>query len=231
MPQLILLPGLAADATMWRDQLTELAEFSPMVTDVHARHDTIEGMASALLEEHPADLVLCGASMGGIIAMEAVRQAPSRVRALALLGTTPRPENDEMRRLREEAIVRFSMGQVREVIEPNVAFAFYAGHPAIEKLAVTYLDFVLAAGAQQLIRQNQAIMARPDARKHLPAVGVPTLVMCGENDMLTPPDCASEIASLIPGAQLVMVPECGHMITMEKPEVVNAHLREWLASL
>jgi len=231
MPTLILLPGLAADAIMWREQLSALAEFHPVVTDVHARHDTIEAMAAALLSEHAGDLVLCGASMGGIVAMEAARQAPARVRGLALLGTNARPETDDMRQLREDAILRFGAGQVREVIEPNVALAFYAGHPAIEQLAVTYLDFVLAAGPEQLIRQNRAIVLRPDARKHLPSLRMPVLVMCGENDLLTPPDCSREIASLVPGAQLVMVPQCGHMLTMERPQLVNTTLREWIARL
>ena len=95
----------------------------------------------------------------------------------------------------------------------------------------TYLDFVMKAGPAQLIRQNRAIMARPDARPHLPAVSCPTLVLCGDCDQLTPPQCAREIADLIPGATLVMVPQCGHMLTMERPELVNAALRQWLRQL
>ena len=74
-------------------------------------------------------------------------------------------------------------------------------------LTGAYLDFVLRAGADQLIRQNRAIMARPDARLHLPQLRCPTLVMCGDADQLTPPDCSHEIAALVPGAELVLVPE------------------------
>ncbi|MFV3255173.1 alpha/beta fold hydrolase, partial [Klebsiella pneumoniae] len=77
-----------------------------------------------------------------------------------------------------------------------------------------YLDFVLDAGAERLIRQNRAIMARPDARRHLPQLRCPTLVMCGDADQLTPPDCSQEIAALVPGAELVLVPRCGHMLTL-----------------
>jgi pimeloyl-ACP methyl ester carboxylesterase len=116
-------------------------------------------LAAALLAQH--ELVLCGASMGGIIAMEAARQAPQRIRALALLGTNARPETDDMRTLREGAIVQFARGQVREVIEPNVALAFHPDHAREPHLVQTYLEFVLDAGAEQLIRQNRAIMARP----------------------------------------------------------------------
>jgi pimeloyl-ACP methyl ester carboxylesterase len=226
MTQLVLLPGLAADATMWQPQLAALAKWNPVVADVHMRHDSIAAMARALLAEHAGPLVLCGASMGGMIAMEAVRQAPQRVKALALLGTNAQPESEEMRALRLSAIALFEQGRVAEVIEPNVAFAFHPDNA--QALAPAYLRFVLAAGAGQLIRQNRAVIARPDARVHLPQVRCPTLVMCGDTDRLTPPECSREIASLVPGAQLEMVPRCGHMLTMERPDVVNATLAEWL---
>jgi len=80
MNRLILLPGLAADEIMWRAQVAALAAWSPRVADVHMRHDSIEAMAEALLAEEPGELILCGASMGGMVAMEAARQAPARIR-------------------------------------------------------------------------------------------------------------------------------------------------------
>lgn len=228
---LVLLPGLAADATMWRAQLEALAPWQPRVADVHMRHDSIEAMARALLREETGELVLCGASMGGMVAMEAARQAPQRVRGLALLGTSAQPESDEMRSLREAAIVLFEQGHMAEVIEPNVGLAFHPDQAADAALVAQYLDFVYRAGAAQLVRQNRAIMARPDAREHLGALRCPVLVMCGEQDQLTPPERAREIAALAPGAQLRMVPRCGHMLTMEHPAAVNAALRDWLARL
>jgi pimeloyl-ACP methyl ester carboxylesterase len=230
MKTLVLIPGLAADATMWQAQVAAApAPWHVVVTDVHTRNDTIAAMAEALLREHRGELVLCGASMGGMIAMEAARQAPQRIRGLALLGTNAQPESEEMRRLREAAIVLFAQGRVREVIEPNIAFAFHPANAAA--LAPAYLEFVLRAGAEQLIRQNLAVIGRPDARLHLPRVACPTLVMCGDADRLTPRECSREIASLVPNAQLVMVQDCGHMLTMEQPAIVNTTLLAWLASL
>ena len=223
---LVLIPGLAADASMWQAQLVALERWNPVVTDVHMRHDTIAAMAQALLDEHPGPLVLCGASMGGMIAMETARQAPERIRGLALLGTNARPESDDMRALREAAIALFAQGRVAEVIEPNVALAFHPDNAAA--LAPAYLEFVLKAGAVQLIRQNRAVIGRPDARLHLRDIRCPTLVMCGDSDKLTPPECSREIAGLVPGAELVMLARCGHMLTMEQPEAVNATLHAWL---
>jgi pimeloyl-ACP methyl ester carboxylesterase len=229
MSSLLLLPGLAADAQMWQAQVDALAPWQPRVTDVHARHPTIESMAAALLAEHPGELVLCGASMGGMVAMEVAHQAPERVRALALLGTNARPEDEAMRRLREDAIALFAQGRVQEVIAPNVAFAFHPGNAT--RLAAGYLDFVLRAGAAQLIRQNRAVIARPDARRHLPQLRCPVLVMCGDTDRLTPLACSQEIVALVPQAEFVQVPRCGHMLTMEQPDFVNAQLLRWLHGL
>ena len=196
MSTLVLLPGLAADAAMWSHQLDALRAWQPRVADVHMREPTIEAMAAALLNEQPGDLVLCGASMGGMVAMEAARQAPQRIRGLALLGTTARPETDDMRALREAAIVLFEQDRLLEVLEPNVAFAFHPANAADPALVRSYLQLILRAGSQQLVRQNRAVIARPDARTHLEALRCPTLVMCGEADQLTPPECSREIASL-----------------------------------
>lgn len=213
---------------MWTSQLQALAAWRPVVSDAATRHDTIETMAAALLAQHAGDLVLCGASMGGIVAMEVARQAPERVRGLALLGTNARPETAEMRALRESAIVLFEQGRAEEVIRANVAFAFHPRHADDATRVDLYLRFVLDAGSEQLVRQNRALIERPDARPHLPRLRCPTLVLCGDSDQLTPPEASREIAALVPHAELVMVPECGHMLTLEQPERVNAELVRWL---
>ena len=121
-----------------------------------------------------------------------------------------------------------TVGLLREVLEPNIAFAFHPNQADDEALVQRYLTIVLDAGAQQLIRQNRALMQRPDQRPHLPQLRCPVLVMCGENDLLTPPPMSREIAALVPGAVVRWVPECGHMLTMEKPRFVNAVLGDWL---
>lgn len=231
MRRLVLIPGLAGDAVMWHAQLEGLRDFEPVVTDVHMRHASLPAMAAALLQECDGDLVLCGASMGGMVAMEAARQAPGRVAALALLGTTARPESDEMREVRRNAIRLFEQGRLAEVIEPNVHFAFHPDHARDEALVSAYLEFVLRAGAGQLASQNRAVIARPDAREHLPRLRCPLLVMHGEDDRLVPFEHAREAASLVPHARLVPVPRCGHMLTMEQPAFVTETLARWLRAL
>lgn len=232
MHDVILLPGLASDATVWRDQLPALsARHRVAVSDVHFRAETLPAMAAALLAEHPGELVLCGTSMGGMVALEAARLAPQRIKALALLGTSARADTPELIALREAAIVEFEAGRAEAVLRANVMFAFHPRVAGDSELARTYLAFVLGAGADQLIRQNRAIMARADLRPTLRALRCPTLVLCGDSDLLTPPEHACEIAAGIAGARLEIVPECGHLLTMEQPERVNALLLDWLAGL
>ena len=231
MSSLILIPGLAGDATMWQPQLQALAAWTPCVTDVHTKHETIPAMAAALLASQPGPLVLCGASMGGMVAMEAARQAPERIAGLALLGTDPGAERPEMRLLRESAIELFARGRVAEVIEPNVGLAFHPINAQRRELVDAYLEFVLRAGSEQLIRQNRAVIGRPDATLHLPVLRCPLLVVCGDSDQLTPPERSRLIASLVPQARLEILPQCGHMLTMERPDLVNPMLADWLASL
>ncbi|VTU36540.1 alpha/beta fold hydrolase [Variovorax sp. PBL-E5] len=232
MPTLVLLPGLACDERLWEAQLPALpSAFDVHVSDVHMHHDRIETMAAAVLREHAGPLVLCGASMGGMVAMEVARQAPERIAGLALLGTNARPETPEMVQLRESAIELFERGEARDVIELNAGFAFHPLQAADAALTRRYVDLILDAGVAQLVRQNRALMERPDARPHLPQLHCPVLVVCGDGDRLTPPECSREIAALVPHAELVWVAQCGHMLTMEKPAPVNAALGAWLQRL
>ncbi|VWX57310.1 Pimeloyl-ACP methyl ester carboxylesterase [Burkholderiales bacterium 8X] len=232
MHRLVLLPGLACDERLWQAQLPLLqASFDVRVTDVHRRHADIGSMAAALLAEHPGRLVLCGASMGGMIAMEAARQAPGRVAAMALLGTNASPETPDMYQLRESAIELFERGEARDVIQFNAGFAFAPAQAEDTALVKRYVEMILDGGVEQLIRQNRAVMKRPDALAHLPALACPLLVMCGDADRLTPPEHSRAIAAAVPHAELEWIAGCGHMLTMEKPDAVNAKLMAWLRHL
>jgi pimeloyl-ACP methyl ester carboxylesterase len=230
MQPITLLSGLACDAELWREQVRALSPLRPVqVSDVHTRFATLPEMAAALLAEQPGELLLCGASMGGMLALEVLRQAPQRVRALALLGSSARPDTPELIRLRTEAIALFEQGRMREVLQANLAFAFDPTHASA--LAPAYMAMVERAGAAQLIAQNRAVMARTDILPLLPQIACPTLVLVGRSDLLTPPEHAQEMAALIPGAQLETLSQCGHMLTWEQPQRVNALLIDWLARL
>ena len=232
MRTLILLPGLACDAELWRHQRAALAAASGvavLVADVQHRADSLPAMAELLLAEQPGELLLAGCSMGGMVALEACRQAPHRVRGLALLGTTARADTAEMKALRGQAIVLFEQGRADEVLRANLVFAFHPSHAA--RLQRDYLAMVLRAGSAALVRQNRAVMARTDQRAMLPALRCPTLVVTGLADPLTPPEHAREMAAAIADARLELLTDCGHMLTWEQPDAVTALLGNWLRAV
>jgi len=230
---LLLLPGLACDAALFRHQLPALQALpacGPMhVADVHTRETTLPAMGARLLAEHPGPLALAGASMGGMLAMEVWRQAPDRVRGLALLGTTARADTPAQIRLRTEGILAFEAGRMDEVLAANLIFAFHPAHGA--RLAADYGAMIRRAGVAQLVAQNRAVMAREDLRSALAGITCPLLVMGGDSDKLTPPECTHEIAAAVPQAELALLADCGHMLTWEQPDAVTDRLCAWWRSL
>jgi len=228
-PTVVLIPGLAADQRMWQAQHDELgAQWPTAVATAHQACNSITAMAQAVLAQFEGELLLCGASMGGMVALEAIRLAPSRVRGLALLGTVAHPETPDMHQLRSDAIALFEQGRAEELIRGNVALAFHPDHAGDLALTALYLDMVLDAGTDTLIRHNRAVMARPDARTHLRRIDCPSLVLCGEADQLTPVEHSQVIANAIPGARLELIERSGHMLTMEQPAEVNRILLGWI---
>jgi pimeloyl-ACP methyl ester carboxylesterase len=188
-------------------------------------------MARALLREHDGELVLIGSSMGGMLALHAHREAPHRVRAMALLSTTAQPDTPELIKLRGEAIAEFEQGRAEAVLRANAALAFHPDHAADQVMVARYIDTILRAGAGQLIAQNRAVMARADMRPWLANVRCPVLVACGDADLLTPTAHSHEIARAVPQARFEVIPKSGHLMTWEQPARVTMLLLQWLAGL
>jgi pimeloyl-ACP methyl ester carboxylesterase len=232
MHTVILLPGLACDDALWRDQLPVLRRHHPVVvSDVHQRHASLPEMARALLAQYAGPLVLVGSSMGGMLAQHAHREAPHRIAAMALLSTTARADTPELIRLRSDAIVEFQQGRAEPVLRANAMFAFHPDHADDAARVDDYVAQILRIGPEQLIAQNRAVMACADMRSWLADVRCPLLVACGDQDLLTPLEHSREIAAAVPHARLEVVPGAGHLMTWEQPALVNALLLQWLGSV
>jgi pimeloyl-ACP methyl ester carboxylesterase len=194
----------------------------------HTRDDSMDAIAMRILAAAPPRFALAGLSMGGYIAQTIIRQAPGRVEKLALLDTSARPETPEQTARRKPQIALAASGRFGEV--PALQFPVFVhrnrrGDEALRQRVRLMAD---ETGAQAFLRQQHAIIDRADARPLLPSIKCPTLVLVGDDDELTPPSLAQELAAGIPGSRLVVVPDCGHLSTMERPEAVNAALVQWL---
>jgi len=226
MAELLLLPGLLCDARLWRGQVAALAGHRCSIADV-TQDESLPAMAERALALAPPRFALAGLSMGGYLAFEIIRQAPARVERLALFDTSARADSPEQARRRRGLMALTRTGLFRGVtprLLPQLLHPAHLGGP-VGREVVAMAERV---GRDAFLRQQAAILARPDSRDLLPGLRLPTLVAVGEADALTPPDRAAEIAGLIPGARLAIIPGCGHLPPMEDPGAVTALLREWL---
>jgi pimeloyl-ACP methyl ester carboxylesterase len=231
-PTLVLLPGLACDASLWAPQAAALdaAGWATAVSDAHERAPTLEAMAQLLLDEHDGPLLLGGASMGGMVALHAALRAPARVAGLVLVGSSARADSEEVKRLRADAIDHFEHGDVEPFLRINAPLALHPRRVTDTALIERYLAMVLRGGVVPLIAQNRAVMQRPDLRPRLREIRCPALVLVGEADGLTPPDHARELAAGLPRAELDVIEGAGHLPTIETPEAVSTRLLAWLAA-
>lgn len=226
---LLLLPGLLCDARLWRDVLPPLAGLAePRVADL-TRADSIAAMARdalAVMEDVPR-FAVAGLSMGGYVGLEIMRRAPGRVTHLALLDTSARPDTPEQTERRQALLALSRQGQFRGVTPRLLPLLVHASRQQ-GPVAEDVMAMAERVGSEAFLRQQTAIMGRPDSRPLLPRIAVPTLIACGEEDALTPPALHEEMAALIPGARLTRFAGSGHLPTMEVPEEAAAAMARWL---
>jgi pimeloyl-ACP methyl ester carboxylesterase len=225
---LVLMPGLTCTARLYEPQIAALWPFGPVMVADHRRDDDIAAIAARILTDAPPRFALAGLSMGGYIAFAMLRQAPERIAKLALLDTAARADTPEQTEGRKMQIAMAQSGRYGEI--PGLAIPRYlnAKHQRDERLTAIVRQMIAETGPEAFVRQLQAIMSRPDSRPLLASIRCPTLVLVGDADVATPPELNKEIADGIPGAKLVVIPDSGHLATIEQPEAVNAALVEWL---
>ncbi len=225
---LVLVPGLLCSARLYAPQVAALWPFGQVAVADHRRDDTMAAIAARILADAPPRFALAGLSMGGYIAFAMLRQAPERIAKLALLDTSARPDTAEQSAGREKFIAMAQAGKLGDVVETLTPRFLHRNRHNDETLKRVVRDMAADTGTEAFVRQQRAIKSRPDSRPLLATVHCPTLVLVGEGDELTPPELAKEICTGISGARLVVVANCGHLSTLEKPDEVNAALVEWL---
>jgi len=229
-PPVLLVPGLNCTARLYAPQIPALWRHGPVMVADHRRDNTIAAIAGRILAAAPPRFALAGLSLGGYIAFEIMRQAAERVAKLALLDTGPRPESPEQTAARQPRIALARAGRFAEIADAQ--FPLLVHRSRADDAALQAINRTMAEenGAEAFLRQTEAIMNRADSRPTLAAIDCPTLVLVGDGDQLTPPALAEEIAGGIRGSRLVVIPQCGHVSTLERPQEVTAALVEWLTS-
>ncbi len=225
---LVLLPGLLTDARLYQFQVEDLSDLAQSTVADLTIADTIAELATGVLAHAPQNFALAGLSMGGYVALEIMRQAPERVRGLALLDTSARPDTPEAienrRVLMNQAETNFQI--VLDTLMPKLV------HPSrmqYNSIVDTIYSMGHRVGKDVFMRQQRAIMGRIDSRPHLGKIkDCPTLILCGRDDVLTPVALHEEMAAAIAGSQLVIIEECAHLSAMGQPKQVSEAMRVWL---
>jgi pimeloyl-ACP methyl ester carboxylesterase len=225
---LVLVPGLLCSARLYGPQIDALWPLGPVTVADHRRDNEIGAVAAHILAAAPPRFALVGLSLGGYIAFAMMRQAPERIVKLALLDTSARPDTPEQSAARHALIAMAEDGRLGEVVDTLALLYLHRDRHKDATLRGIVRAMAEDTGAEAFVRQQQAIMSRPDSRPRLGDICCPTLVLTGDGDELTPPDLAREIADGISGSKLVIVPDCGHLSTIERPGPVNLALAEWL---
>jgi len=226
---LVLVPGLSCNAALYAPQWPALADGRPTLVADHTRDDTLSAIVKRLLAAAPPRFALCGLSMGGYVAFEVLRQAPERVTRLALLDTSAKPATPDTNVPREQMIALAEKGAFDNVTTLLWQKLVAPAHLTEEPLRLLVRQMADEVGAEGFVRQQKAIMRRPDSRPVLAGLSIPTLVLVGEEDQITPVAEAQEMAGLVGVcARLAIVGECGHLSTLEAPEAVTGELLRWL---
>lgn len=239
----VLLHGFPLNGSMWTAQSRHLAEggFRVVVPDLRGHGRSPVGTGPATMEACARDVLqladavgagrfwLGGFSMGGYVAFEICRLAPERLRGLLLSDTRAEPDTEEGRAARKELVQKLRQkGTValEEAMGPRlVSELTRRARQGVWEMVQSMIHSTPVEGA---IASLQGMMVRRDQRPLLAKIRVPTLIVVGAEDRITPPSDAVAMQRGIPGAQLRIVTGAAHMTPMEAPEAFNHFLDDWL---
>ena len=225
---LLFIPGLTCTAEILVPHLAALWKEAPVMVASPTRGRSMAEIAGHILADAPPRFRLAGFSMGGYLSFEILRQAPDRVGALALIDTQARPDTPEATERRRGGMALATSGKFALAVANSFPNAVHPDHRADMGLKALHTRMAMDVGPETYCDQQEAIIGRPDSRPLLSTIGVPTTVIVGEGDQLTPLALSEEMAAGIPGAVLEVIPGAGHMALAEATGPTQAALIRWL---
>jgi YbgC/YbaW family acyl-CoA thioester hydrolase len=243
-PALLLIHGFPLDRSLWGHQVATLARWRRIAPDLRGCGFSDAPEQGYSMAAYASDLVrlldklrieravIAGLSMGGYVAFELLRRYRERVMGLILLDTRPDADTPEGRRGRE-ALIEVARSQggaaVAEHLLPKLLGR--STQRTQPQIAEQVRDMARRAPVQGIVGALAAMRDRPDSTPHLGAIDVPTLVVVGEEDELTPPAVARAMTSAIPSAAMTTIPGAGHLAPLEAPTAVSRVIAEFLEAV
>ena len=226
--QLIMIPGTLCDRILFKHQLEGLKGLADCQIGNHSSSDDLVKVASNIINKIKGDFSIMGLSYGGIIAFEIWRQVPERIKRIILLNTNHRPPSNETRAIQQRFLSMSLWGEFKEITTKFLKDALlHPKHAKDIEMRKVVLKMALNTGKEKFYKQIKAQLQRPDSTLDLPNILCPVLVITGKQDSVCTPEIHQEIAALIPNSSLELIDDCGHLSTIEQPEVVNQLVKNW----
>ncbi len=241
-PPLLLVHGFPFTSGMWRPQIDALSKSRRVIAPDLPGFGRTPGAAKSmdayaaglreLLDELSVQrVILTGFSMGGYVAFAFLRLYAERVAGLILADTKAAADTDEQKQGRyamaERAQSEGKQIVIAAMLPRLVTPATLADRPGVVQAV---RDVEAGATLEGIVGALTAMAERPSSLGDLPRIAVPTLIIVGADDPITPPADAEQMASAIPNADLVTIPNAAHITTLEQPEAVTAAIKDWLAN-
>lgn len=233
---LLLVPGLLCSPRLFAPQRAALSDAAEIVVPDWRKaplsiFDSWQKTARWVIDQMPSQtFALAGLSLGGMIAVEIMQIAAERVTRLALMDTGMQAQNPTEQAIRRARIRLADEGRFELVLGLQMSRFIPAYRLPDKALVDEVMTMCTETGVEIYKRQEELAAGRVDRRPDLPRIACPTIVVCGRDDAATPLFLSEEIAGAIAGSELIVIEQCGHLITMEKPDETNAILRRWLAA-
>jgi pimeloyl-ACP methyl ester carboxylesterase len=239
----ILLHGFPLDHRMWRAQKEALERggWRVIVPDLRGLGKAPGGHGVPTMREYAGDVlrladraglrrfVLGGFSMGGYVALELARQAPERLAGLLVVDARAEPDSEEARAGRAKTAEAVRANGVQVVADAMMPKMLTPDAPRALQDEVRAM--MLSQPAEGVMNALLAMGSRPDSRPGLAQLQVPTLILVGQEDPITPPEASKTMAAAIPGARYQVIQGAAHLAPMQQPDAVNGAILPWLKSL
>ncbi len=228
MTPLVLLPGMMCDARMFSPQIAMLSAHYTLILPPLGGADSMAGLAAQILSHAPPRFALTGLSMGGIVAMNILSQAPDRVTKIALMDTNPLAEPPDVQARRAPQIARVLAGGLDAVMRDEMKPLYLHSTPHRAEILDLCMAMARGLGPDAFARQSRALASRTDQTATLRAFTGPALVLMGEHDIPCPRSRHDLMHALMPQSRLAIIADAGHLPTLEQPRATTAELHRWL---
>ena len=224
---IVLVPPVLCDGRVFADQIGVLSVDHPVLVAPSRGQDTIGEIAQRALDASPDSFALCGAGMGGTVALEMIHRAPERVSRIALINAVAQADTPAMASDRETQIIAAKSGRFDDVVahELDLARLYNSADSGIATLLHRMAEGI---GPEAYIAAARAMQKRKDQQGVLRRIRQPALVICGDADPQTPVRRQEFIAEMIPYASHEVIENAGFLPTLEQPEAVSAVLKRWV---